>query len=129
MNLWEIDHPYYCNQANYYAHGGDQPMESYKSWSEFIGAEGDADLDMNLVFRWDWRHGEDYELPPYRGDDNYRDGKMLIFFMGQRKGLYRSAEVEVCRNDEAAVLEYLKPRWQHLVDLWAPVANNTGELK
>jgi hypothetical protein len=121
-HLWEVDHPYYCNQGNYYAPGNDQPMTQHRSWAEFMAEEGDADINCNLVFRWDWREGEDWELGEYNGDDYYRHAKFLIFFMGQRKGLYRWAEVDVCRADEPAIIEYLRPRWDHLRKIWEPLA-------
>ncbi len=31
MKLWEAEHPYYCNEGNYYASGNDQPSARYKS--------------------------------------------------------------------------------------------------
>jgi hypothetical protein len=114
-HLWECGHPYYCNQGNYYASGRDQPVTEYKRWADFIAEEADADLDYNLVFRWDWKEDDGFD-----GDINYRNGKLFVFFMGQRKGLYRWAEVEVCRADEPAVIEYLKPRWEHMQRLWEP---------
>jgi hypothetical protein len=118
--LWEIEHPYYCSESNYYAPGNDQPYQSYKSWGEFDQEYRDSDLDMNLVFRWDWREGEGWELPEFNGDVNYRNGKLLIFFMGQRKGLYRWVDIEVCRADEPSVIEFLSVRWDHLKLMWEP---------
>jgi len=118
--LWEIEHPYYCSESNYYAPGNDQPYQSYKSWGEFDQEYRDSDLDMNLVFRWDWREGEEWELPEFNGDVNYRNGKLLIFFMGQRKGLYRWVDIEVCRADEPSVIEFLSVRWDHLKLMWEP---------
>lgn len=120
-HLWEVDHSYYCNESNYFAPGREQPTAHYKSWADFISEEGDSDLDMNLVFRWDWREGEGWDLAPYNGDDYYRNGKLLLFIMGQRRGLYRWATIEVCRADEPAVIEYLRPRWERLKDLWEPI--------
>jgi hypothetical protein len=121
--LWEIKHPYYCNESNYYARGDQQPVTEYKSWPEFAAAEGEADFDMNLVFRWDWREGPDWDLAEFNGDPNYRNGKLLVFWMGQRKGLYRWTEIEVCRADEPAIREWLKPRLKHLLSLWAPLTD------
>lgn len=120
-HLWEVDHAYYCNEGNYYAAGNNQPYLAHKSWADFIAEAGDDDLDMNLVFRWDWHEGEGYELAEFNGDVNYRNGKFLVFFLGQRKGLYRWAEIEVCRADEPAIIEYLKPRLDHLLGLWEPL--------
>jgi hypothetical protein len=119
-HLWEVDHDYYCNLGNYYSHGCGA---EYKSISAFIEAEGGCDLVYNLVFRWDWREGEDWGLGEYAGDDNYRNGRLEVFFMSQRKGAYRFATVEVCRADEAAVRAYLTPRLQHLRGLWEPLSS------
>src|SRR5262245_10682679 len=110
-HLWEIDHAYYCNRGNYFASGGEQPVSCFKSFGEFIGAWGDADFDYNLLFRFDWLEGEDHDLPKFNGDVNYRNGLLMIFWMGQRKGIYQWSEIEVCRADEPAVIEFLRPRF------------------
>lgn len=120
--LWGADHPYYCNEGNYYAPGREQPFTRYRSWAEFIEAEGDSDFDMNLLFRWDWRENESWgHGSEFNGDVNYRNGVMLLYWMGQRKGLYRWTEVEVCRADESAIREFLQPRLDYLLSLWAPM--------
>lgn len=127
--LWEIDHPYYCSESNYYASGANQPYCKYDSWAEFIGSEGDSDLDMNLVFRWDWK-ASTYEdmTPEYHAqyDDNYRAYTLWIFWMGQRKGLFRVTEVSVCRADEPAVRDWLTIRWEHLRLLWEPFGKGSS---
>ncbi|MBB6306284.1 hypothetical protein [Xanthobacter tagetidis] len=117
-HLWEVEHPYYCNEGNYYAPGNDQPNAEYKTFSAFLAGEGDADMDMNLLFRFDW--SEDDGMA-FNGDPYYRNGKLLLFWMGQRKGLYRWTEIEVCRADEPAVIEFLRPRLAHLLRLWEPL--------
>lgn len=119
--LWEAKHPYYCNEGNYYANGNNQPCAKYPSWADFVSSEGDADLDYNLLFRWDWEEG-DGEESNFTGDIYYRNGRLLLFWMGQRKGLYRWSEVSVCRADEDAVRAWLRPRFDHLLSLWAPIA-------
>lgn len=121
--LWEVKHPYYCAEGNYFARGpAEQPTTSFRAWAEFVEEEGAADMDYNLLFRWDWREGGDWELPPFNGDVYYRNGRLLLFFMGQRKGLYRWITVEVCRADEPAIRDWLRPRFARLLDLWAPFA-------
>lgn len=120
-HLWEVDHPYYCNEGNYFAPGNEQPTTHYRSWAEFVEAEADSDFDMNLLFRFDWYEGEDQELAPFNGDVNYRNGQLRLFWMGQRKGLYRWSTVEVCRADEPAVIDFLRPRMAHLLSLWEPL--------
>lgn len=123
QHLWEVNHDYYCADSNYYAPGNAQPGQHFKSIADFLKEEADADLDYNLLFRWDWQelHEETGE-PNYNGDPYYRNGKLFLFFMGQRKGLYRWATVDVCRADEPAVIEYLKPRLEHLRKLWSPLS-------
>ena len=118
MKLWEAKHPYYCNLGGYFS--GEKVEGNYKSWSEFIDEEGDADFDMNLLFRWDWEKldGEPYEP----GDDpNYRDGVLRLFWIAQRKGYYRYTNVEVCQADEPAVRAWLQERLDYLVCMWLPL--------
>ena len=118
MHLWEIDHPYYCNEGNYYAR--ESVGSEYKRWQDFLEENKDVDLDLNLIFRFDWVEEED----SYTGDDNYRNGILKIFWMGQRKGLYRYSLVEVCRADESAIIEFLKIRWERLRLLWEPISTS-----
>lgn len=115
--LWEIDHSYYMTEGNFFQGGC---HEVYRSWAEFIDAEGNSDLDLNYVVRWDWLEGDDYGAGEYTGDPNYRNGRFMVQFVGQRKALLRSVEVEVCRNDEPAVIAYIQPRFEYMKELWAP---------
>lgn len=119
MHLWEVDHPYHCNEGNYFSN--DCGDTEHKNWSEFLSAHGESDLYLNLVFRWDWRE-EDPETGEmnFNGDVNYRNGKLLIFWMGQRKGLYRWSAVDVCRADEHAIKAWLQKRFDHMLKLWEP---------
>lgn len=114
-HLWEIDHPYYCCESNYYAPGREQPFHHYESWQEFIKENEDADFDMNLVFRFDWKKASD--------DNGQSCDKLFIYWMGQRKGLYRWSEIDIQDADELAVIKFLKPRWDYLVTLWEGISN------
>ncbi len=120
--LWEVKHPYYCNEGNYYARG---TITRHDRWQDFIDDMGDADMDLNLLFRWDWEspHEDDDPQKPinWQGDENYRDCTLKLFFMGQRKGAYFCCIVHVCRADEPNVYEYLRVRGEHLLKLWSPV--------
>jgi hypothetical protein len=116
-HLWEIEHPYYCATECYFT--SESIRTEYASWPEFLEAEGDDDLDMNFVFRWDWNLGEDHGLPVHP-DPHYRDGELDIFFMNQRKGYHRVAEIKVCKADEDSVRTWLKSRWEHLKKVWEP---------
>lgn len=119
-HLWDIKHPYYCEDTNF--SGRDKNGEEFKSWSEFMASNGDADPDYNLVFRFDWREGEGWNLTEFNGDVNYRNGEVMICWMGQRHGIYRWSKVAVCRADEPAVLAFLRPRWDHMRRLWEGVS-------
>lgn len=119
-HLWEVDHPYYCNQGNYFKNGCGA---EYKTWAEFLASDGGSDFDLNLVFRFDWYEGEDHDLPTFNGDPYYRNGELLIFWMGQRHGIFRYTKIQVCRADEPEVLKFLQPRWEHLKVLWAGVSD------
>ncbi len=121
-HLWEIDHPYYCNESNYYAR--ESVGDHHKTWADFFAEYADADLDMNLLFRFDWVEGEDHDLQPFNGDVYYRNGILKIFWIGQRKGLCRYSTIEVCRADEEQVKDFLRPRWGHIVTLWEGIGRN-----
>lgn len=105
--LYEVEHPYYCNEGNYF---NNDCTESYDSWRDFVAAEGDSDPDMNLLFRFDWE--------PATEDDG---DVLLLFWMGQRKGLYRPSRVCVSKADEPEIRKWLRKRLAHLLKLWAPL--------
>jgi hypothetical protein len=119
--LWEIHHPYYCNEGNYYASGSSiyDVHSEYDSWHDFIADWGDTDPDLNLVFRWDWNRADpdDYddgeELPPDR---------LLVFWVLQRKAILRSTECIVTEADEPAVREWLAERAKTIAAIWEPIA-------
>jgi hypothetical protein len=123
-HLWEVNHPYYCNEGNYFSSGC---HAHYPRWQDFIAEQGNDDLDLNLVFRFDWEvpHQDGDEDKPivWQGDEYYRDSTLKLFYMGQRKGLYRWVSVEVCRADEPAIREWLTKRWEHMKKLWEPLSD------
>lgn len=121
-HLWEIEHSYYCNEGNYYAPGREQPGSEWKSWTDFYNEFKDADFDYNYLIHFDWDESDDGGNNTYKGDDNYRNGKLKIFWLAQRKGLYRWDIIEVCRNDEENIKEFLKPRWEYIKELWEPIS-------
>jgi hypothetical protein len=118
--LWEVDHPYYCAESNYFASTKQQPEECYDSWQAFISERGDYDKDQNLVFRFDWKEGDDHDLPNYNGDKSARIAKLVIYYVLQRKGIFAWAIIDVCRNDEPAVYEWLKGSYAKIQELWKP---------
>jgi len=121
VHLWEVEHPYYCETTNYFKSGC---HHEHRSWPEF--ARGfSTDMDLNLLFRFDWEEPDDV---PFNGDEHYRNGTLLLFFMGQRNGAYTSHAIEVCRADEPAVLEWLRPRFERMMKLWEPLSTPGGSM-
>lgn len=114
-HLWEVKHPYYCAEGCYYVGGYSYPEvhSEFESFKDFLAEWKDADVDYNLLFRFDWvEAGPDYELE--------QDQLRLYFFM-QRKARPHSIHVTVTKADEPAVIEYLKPLFAHMLELWEPL--------
>lgn len=123
-HLWEARHPYYCTEGQYFVNqSAHQTIWEFKSWSDFLAEMGESDMDYNLLFRWDWDERDCEGNSTYTGDDNYRNGKLKLFFMYQRKGYHSTSIVDVCRADEAAVRAFLEPRLDHLRSIWAPLGS------
>lgn len=114
-HLWEVEHSYYCEE------GGESTTYRYRCLAEFMAKMEDADMDYNLLIRWDWREGAGWDLGEYNGDDNYRHAKLHLYFMHQRHGVKSTSIIDVCRADEPAIIEYLRPRIVHLMALWQPL--------
>lgn len=117
-HLWEANHPYYCQEGNYYSN---ECHFQYDSWDEFFGELGNSDPDYNLVFRWDWEKpnpddfSEEEIVPEY--------DTLKIFIVGQRKARLTSAEVKVTEADENSVRLWLGERSKTLTAIWEPILN------
>lgn len=112
--LWEVDHPYYCSEGNYLRNGC---HFEYESWEDFLYEWGDSDPDLNLVFRWDWREGKDWEVPE-------GEGRLLIYIFLQRKAHHVSTETIVSRDDEPAIRKWLEARAERIRQIWDPFLEN-----
>jgi hypothetical protein len=144
--LWDVDHPYYCSDSNYYVGGVPKELQprptaeglaalgvdvwdgftpydhfEFESWSDF--GWKDADLDMNLVFRWDWKvpdpndYGADEDMPPET---------LFLYVMQQRKGRFVVLSFPVARDEEPEIREWLQGRFEHLLKLWGPLRQQNG---
>ncbi|MEV6180158.1 hypothetical protein [Streptomyces sp. NPDC052015] len=113
-HLWEIDHPYYCSEGNYYKAG---QHTLFNSWQEFteetVFVTGDRNL--NFLFRWDW------QKPGHHGWDG--DEYLLLFFVIQRKGFNCSVQIPVTEVDEPAVRAFLTDCAQTMRATWEPLLN------
>ena len=122
--LWEIKHPYYCEDGNYYADGYTQTIFRYDSWSDYMEEFADADKDYNLVFRWDWKVADpdDYDTEGEFGDPEEvpTEEYLHLYHMAQRKGAFWTHIVKVTHEDEPSVREYLAGYAEHMRKIWEP---------
>lgn len=123
-HLWEVNHPYYCTEGNYFSNQSErQTIWEFKSWGDFVAEMGNADKDYNFLFRWDWNETDpETDKSTFNGDAYYRNGKLKLFYMVQRKGFHSCSIVDVCRADELAVIEYLRAHWDYMRAMWEPLA-------
>lgn len=112
-HLWEMKHPYYCNEGNYFQSG---MHYSFASWGDFVAEWDSADLDMNLIFRFDWK-------PAGKEHESNQD-RLFLYYIGQRKAKSWSVGVCVEKSDEIAIVEWLRIRAKHMVSLWEPLLND-----
>lgn len=103
MKTINVKHPYYCSEGNYYKAG---EHERIGSWAEFVKEYGDLDEDLNYIWRWDYSEDR---------------SSVMFFFMLQRKARCRSVEVAVSPDDETAIVEFLRVKWNHVKRLWEPI--------
>ena len=112
-NLWDVDHPYYCAENNFFSN---DYVTEYESWDDFYSSEGHADQDMNCVFRWDW----DTYNPADDDEEGDIENTLKLFYMLQRKGIFRIVLVKVQREDEPKIKEWLKLQYEYMQKLWEP---------
>lgn len=116
-HLWEVDHPYYCNEGNFHINGQCVP---FGSWTEFMEEGwGQSDHDLNLLFRWDWQRADPADYGP---DEEIPGDRLVLFFMLQRKGDFWSVEVAVTEADEPAVRGWLTDRAKTIAAIWSPIS-------
>lgn len=115
-HLWEYDHPYYCEEGNFYKVDCHDKFESWAEFTETLFHGGDRDL--NLLFRWDWKlwGGDDVDDLP----EGERRHELLLFFVLQRKAILCSASIDVTPEDEPAVREWLAECAKTITALWEP---------
>lgn len=108
-----IDHAYYCSTANYFSNEAGQ---KYNTWPEFYSDFHDADIDYNLIFRWDIKeHTTDND----KGLGTYW---MEIFFIQQRKGIFFPVVIHrVFDEDVETIVSLLKTHAEYLTTLWKPI--------
>ncbi|WOL24713.1 hypothetical protein [Vibrio phage PG216] len=109
-----VDHPYYCADCNYYSR---EAGATYDTMKEFLDEFEDADVDYNLVFRWDVKPILDDEHDKPTGEF-YAE----VFIMQQRKGIFAPFYIRsITEDDVPRFVEYLKPHKERLEEIWMPL--------
>ncbi len=131
QHLWDIEHPCYHERGNYLHSPLQQPdLEShvtFSTWDEFYEFATGSDFrnpDLNLVYRWDWRvpDPEDYEE-----GEALESEKLMLYVMQQRRAFNLSFEIDVTRENEEAVIEWLAERAKTVRSIWAPILDKALE--
>ena len=122
-HLWEVDHPYYMNEGNYYKAG---EISSYETFADFLAEWGDEDLDYNRIHRFDWQNWQ--ELDDSADVKPEGTGTLQLFYVMQRKARLYSVDIKVTAEDEPAVIEFLKPHYERERAIWEPFSSAIPEV-
>jgi hypothetical protein len=105
-----IEHQYYCSDNNYY---DSDAGKTWETMSEFLDEFEDADIDMNLVFRWD----------VHAPDEDNKNYKAEVFIMHQRKGIFSPHIIKSFEEKEVKrFVLFLKKHHKRLKEIWMPFA-------
>lgn len=101
-----VEHDYYASPSNYYSK---EPKENWKTFQDFYDEYHNADIDINLIYRWDIREDEDGSL------------YMEVIFIRQRKGIYSPQHIEkVTESDFENIQKLLQPHMDKIAKNWLP---------
>lgn len=126
MELKATNHHYYSSESNYYvgnANGDNQGRCDYETWEEFkeewLDDGKSIDDDYNHCFRFDILEKRDDMT-----DEPIGGYSLWLFFILQRKGIYRPVHIETITEDNMSEIEaFLKDRWEYLKDQWSEINN------
>lgn len=105
-----LEHPYYCSENNFYSL---EPKERFSTVSDFLDEFEEADVDMNLVFRWDIKSNINDNSAKIEGY------YMEIFMILQRKGIFKPIFIESIKEDEVPrLLKYLERHKEVIDKFW-----------
>lgn len=103
-----VDHDYYASESNYYSN---EASQKFNTFAEFYEEYHDADIDMNLVYRWD--------IKKFDKQEAYY---MEIFMIRQRKGIYAPIRIHrIFEEDVEIAIKFLTPHLDKLKSIWSPI--------
>lgn len=95
---------------------------SWVSWKAFLEEYGEADVDYNLILRWDW--------DVYKKDEDGPAWEELNLVMAhQRRGSFEKHSIRVKKKDEPSVQAYLAKHAEVIARVWAPFVVPTAETQ
>ena len=105
-----VEHPYYCSDNNYFSN---EPAKDYVTMTDFFQDFENVDVDMNLMFRWDFHNYE----------ENNGVISASIYLMLQRKGIFMPISIKSVSEKEAIRFKkYAKRHWKNLQKMWRPIS-------
>ena len=114
--LAAVDHPYYCHNNNYYSN---EAAMQFETATDFLDCFAEADIDMNLCFRWDVFEREGTQgnaTGTYRAE---------VFIMLQRKGIFKPCSIKsIGEHEVGRFVEYLHKHHEVLLRMWNPLSGN-----
>lgn len=128
MKLQATDHSYYCSESNYYVdgqHGKNFGRSEYDTWADFqeewLNSDGvSIDMDYNLCFRFDIIQKSNPDT-----DEPIDDFELWLFFMLQRKGIFRPVWIKHIEEKNMQEVErFLKMQWEYIQNQWKEIAEN-----
>lgn len=115
LELKPTEHSYYCSESNYYVNGHNNfGRNECADWHDFkvdwIGNDAmELDDDYNHLFRFDIIENE----------DKPGEFKLLLFFILQRKGIFRPVVIHrITQEDMPEIEAFLSQRWQYMKSQW-----------
>jgi len=105
-----VKHPYYASDSNYYAN---EAGLSYPSMSDFLADFAYADIDMNLIYRWD------VHFSSANGNETYW---AQVFIIQQRNGIYTPVIIHLFEEkDVPDFVSLVSKHKEKLLELWKPI--------
>lgn len=103
-----VEHDYYASPVNY---DNAEAGYTYNNWKEFYDIFKDADISLNLVYRWDLTKDNDqYELQ--------------VVHIDQRKGIYRPMFINnIVKENVDEIEQYLTAHFEYISNMWQPISN------
>lgn len=117
----KTNHSYYCSDNNYYSR---EAEAEFNTVTDFLDEFAEADVDMNLCFRFDIHERENTDQI-----EDYGKFYVELFLMKQRQGIFSPI---ICHSynpdtESERLRNYLEKHYQMMKSLWCEF--DAGELK